>query len=101
MKMEDAMLNELNQAAALSKGGSGELPELDIAVMRRLYAFGGLLVYRVTYFDPVLFQIKSGKATFSEESAKKEMDGLRRSGFNSTLESFMVKFDGAFMVRCI
>ena len=76
-----------------------ETPDLDIETLRRLYDFGGLLVYRVVYFDPVLFRVTNGRVTFSEEAAKAELEGLKRAGFMAGIESFMVKFDGAFSKR--
>lgn len=72
------------------------LPEMDVDVMRSLYDFGGLLVYRVAYFDPILFKVTNVLVTFSEEAAQEKLDGLKRAGFTVGMESFMVKFDGAF-----
>ena len=76
-----------------------EIPEPDMDTLRRLYDFGGLLVYRVVYFDPMLFRVANGRVTFSEEAAQAELDGLKRAGFTAGMESFMVKFDGAFSKR--
>ena len=76
-----------------------ERPEPDMEVLRKLYDFGGLLVYRVAYFDPVMFRVANGRVTFSEETAQAELDGLKRAGFTAGMESFMVKFDGAFSKR--
>ena len=76
-----------------------EIPEPDMEMLRRLYDFGGLLVYRVAYFDPALFKVTNGRVTFSEEAAKAELEGLKRAGFTAGMESFMVKFDGAFSKR--
>lgn len=76
-----------------------EIPEPDMDVLRRLYDFGGLLVYRVAYFDPALFKVTNVCVTFSEEAAKEELERLKRSGFTAGMESFMVKFDGAFSNR--
>lgn len=74
-------------------------PELNIDVLRQLYEFGGLLVYRVVYFDPVLFKVTNVIDTFSEETAKAEIERLKSVGFTAGMESFLVKFDGAFSKR--
>lgn len=71
-------------------------PEPDMDMLRRLYDFGGLMVYRVVRFDPARFEIVKGKATFSEEAAQAEFDELTHAGFTATIESFIVKFNGAF-----
>lgn len=76
-----------------------EIPEPDMDMLRRLYDFGGLQVYRVAYFDPVLFKVTNGRVTFSEETAQTELEGLKRAGFTAGMESFIVKFDGAFSKR--
>lgn len=73
-----------------------EIPEPDMDMLRRLYDFGGLLVYQVSYFDPLMFQVVKGRTTFSEEVAKAELEHLKRTGFTAGMEQFMVKFDGAF-----
>lgn len=73
-----------------------EIPEPDMEVLRKLYDFGGLMVYRVAYFDPVMFKVTNGRVTFNEETAKEELEGLKRAGFTAGMESFMVHFDGAF-----
>lgn len=76
-----------------------EIPEPDMDMLRRVYDFGGLLVYRVAYFDPVQFRVTNGRVTFSEEAAQEELEGLKRAGFTAGMEAFMVKFDGAFSKR--
>lgn len=45
--IKDTMVDEFRQAAAIAKGAKCEVPELDMDVMRRLYEFGGLMVYRL------------------------------------------------------
>lgn len=99
MNIESLMSDELRQAAALEKGAKHKAHELDFDVMRKLYDFGGLNVYRVTYFDPILFKVTSGYFTFNEETAQAEIDRLKRAGFTAGMESFIVKFDGAFAKR--
>jgi hypothetical protein len=73
-----------------------EIPEPDMEVLRRLYYFGGLLVYRVAYFDPVVFKVVNGRVTLNEETAKAELARRTKAGFTAGMESFMVYFDGAF-----
>lgn len=70
--------------------------EPNIEILKNLYEFGGLLAYRVKYCDPIIFQVVHGRATFNEETAKNELDALKRAGFAAGIESFMVHFDGAF-----
>jgi hypothetical protein len=72
------------------------IPEPDMDILKRLYDFGGMLVYQVSYFDPMLFQVIKGTPTFSEDMAKAELGRLQRDGFAAGITSFMVKFDGAF-----
>lgn len=74
-------------------------PELNMEVMQKLYEFGGLAVYRVSYFDPVIFKIVTRKPTFNEDAAKEELNQLSKAGFPASLETFMVNFDGAFAIR--
>lgn len=95
----DTRDDELRQAAALAKGAEPEAPELNADVMRKLYEFGGLLMYCVEYFDPVLFKVMNRRFTFSEEAAQAELDWLKQAGFAAGMESFIVKFDGAFSKR--
>jgi hypothetical protein len=74
-----------------------EIPEPDMEVLRKLYYFGGLLVYRAAYFDPGVFKVVNGRPTFNEETAKAELALRTKEGFTAGMESFMVYFDGAFL----
>lgn len=75
--------------------------ELDVEMIRKLYAFGGLIVYRVSYFDAVLFSVETRRVTFSQEAAKAELERLKLAGFTAEIESFLVGFDGAFSIAPI
>ena len=79
-----------------TKDKSMSLPELDIEMMRRLYDFGGLLAYRVSYFDPVSFSVAHLPATFQESAATAQLERLKRDGFTAGMVEFLVKFDGAY-----
>ncbi len=72
------------------------MPQLNIDLLRKLYEFGGLLVYRVLYFDQIGFRASQVRCTFSESAADEEVAKLRRQGFQAKIETFMVHFDGAF-----
>lgn len=65
-------------------------------MLKRLYAFGALMVYRVSYFDPVMFRTINLPQTFSEERAKETAESHRRSGFAVSVSWELVRFDGAF-----
>ncbi len=71
---------------------------LDVAIMKRLYNFGGLMAYRVTYFDPLQFKTVDMPATFSEELANEQLAEKKRYKFTAGLAQFIIKFDGAFAV---
>ena len=71
--------------------------ELDVELMKKLYEFGGLLSYKVMYFDTVSFSIRqAGEMTFNEDSAKALADSLIRNGFKVEIFSQMVHFNGAW-----
>lgn len=70
--------------------------ELDIDVMQNLYGFGGLIAYRVVYFDPSTLSVKCDCITFDEETAQNTLKMLKDVCRSAGIESFMVKFDGAF-----
>ena len=70
--------------------------KLDKAMIGRLYEWGGLYIYRVSYFDPILFKTIKLPATFNEDSAKETIESYKRSGFAVALTTELVKFDGAF-----
>jgi hypothetical protein len=72
------------------------MPQPNIDMLRKLYDFGGLLVYRVLYFDQIGFRSLQVRCTFSEAAADEEAAMLRRNGFQAWIETFMVNFDGAF-----
>ena len=72
------------------------LPELDMEIMRRLYDFGGLLAYRVSYFDPLRFEVVHMPATFHQPTAEAALEAKKRDGFTAGVAEFLVKFDGAF-----
>lgn len=72
-------------------------PKLDLNVIQRLYDFGGLMVHRVSYFDPTKFEVVSLPPTFSEEHAKALAESYR--SFDVSTVSELVKFDGAFSVK--
>lgn len=71
-------------------------PELDEEVMRKLYVFGALLAYRVSYFDPLRFEVVHLPLTFNESVAKAELDTKKSHGFTAGMAELFVRFDGAF-----
>lgn len=73
--------------------------QLDIDVMRKLYEFGGLLSYHVTYFDPVIFQTIETQPTFDEKVAKVTLQQCKEYGRPAKLVEKLIKFDGAFAVK--
>lgn len=72
--------------------------DLDVVMIKRLYKFGGLMAYRVTYFDPLQFKTVDMPTTFSEEVANEQLAEKKRYKFTAALEQFIIKFDGAFAV---
>lgn len=70
--------------------------ELDVEVMRRLYEFGGLQVYTVTWFDPLTFATEVVVVTFSEEFARARYASIKDTGAIVRLDIVTVKFNGAF-----
>ena len=83
----------------LIKRGYDMASELNIGVMQNLYEFGGLLSYRISYFDPAMFQIIEMQPTFSEEVAKINLKRLKENGVEARLVEQLIKFDGAFAVK--
>jgi hypothetical protein len=73
-----------------------DAPELDEEVMRKLYAFGGLLAYRVSYFDPMRFEVAHLPMTFHKATAKAALAAKKRDGFTAGMAEFLVRFDGAY-----
>ena len=70
--------------------------KLDHDCIDRLYEFGGLLVYDLYIFDPLLFKKVQIASTFKEEEAKREYDSQKSRGFHAEVTSHMVFFNGAF-----
>ena len=70
--------------------------DLDVDMMRHLYAAGCLIVYRTIYFDSCQLTTVSSKLTFSEDAARAEFDRLKKARLPGGIESFRVSFDGAF-----
>ena len=75
------------------------IPDLDVAMMKRLYKFGGLTAYRVTYFDPLQFKTVDMPATFSEELANEQLAEKKRWKFTAGMAQFIIKFNGAFALK--
>jgi hypothetical protein len=70
--------------------------ELDLDVIKGLYEFGGLIAYKVIYFDPVIFKVVESCVTFDEKHAKETMKSLQDRGFTTGMDNFLVKFNNAF-----
>jgi hypothetical protein len=73
--------------------------ELDIELMKKLYEFGGLLAYKVIYFDSVVFKVVTHCITFDESYAKNQQEMLQLAGHTVGREELMVKFDNAFLKK--
>ena len=76
-----------------------EHPKLDVAMMKRLYEFGGLLVYTVKTFDVIRFEPMILLVTFSEKAASRLADHLKSENRPFMVESTMVHFNGAFALK--
>lgn len=75
-----------------------DMGKLDLELMSNLYAFGGLTVYEVSYFDPVQFRVVSVKKTFNAVEAKETAEKWKKD-FQVAISSYLVKFDGAFQKK--
>jgi hypothetical protein len=69
---------------------------LDLDLMKKLYEFGGLLAFRVQWFDPLTWETKTKPMTFNEQVAKDLVAHLIAEGFKAAYFQEIVKFDGAF-----
>lgn len=73
--------------------------ELDIEVIRSLYEFGALKVYKVTFFDRLLFKIVDYCLTFDSDYAEGQYSYLKSIKYDARIETFYVNFHEAFMVK--
>lgn len=67
----------------------------DIEWLRKMLDFGGIIAYRVVFFDPVSFQIVKLGMTFNEDFAKSELEERLKTARYAYIEETMVKFNGA------
>lgn len=58
-----------------------------------LIKFGGLLVYEVSWFDPILWKINIDIRTFNEDHAKKRFSLMEKIGREVRIVSYIVSFD--------
>lgn len=72
---------------------------LDVEKIAKLYEFGALRVYEVSYFDVITFTVKLELRTFSEARAMKVHGELEKSGFTASVRDYFVRFDGAYAIQ--
>lgn len=73
-----------------------EKRELDLEIIKSLYRFGGLMVFRVVRFNDVSFLAETHRYTLSHEVAIEELEKLKRNGMSAKIDEFIVNFDGAY-----
>jgi hypothetical protein len=69
---------------------------MNVEKATKLYEFGALYVYEVSYFDPIAFKVKVEYRTFSEAVAKSKYDELVAASFKAEVRSYPVRFDGVW-----
>ena len=74
-------------------------PQLDLEVIKRLYAFGGLYYYEVLRLDDLLFKTVVDLRTFNEQVAIDKVAWIKSQGGKAAYQAVLVKFDGAFCVN--
>lgn len=63
--------------------------------IERLIEFGGLLVYEITWFDPVMWKDNLELRTFNEDFAVSRFDSMKKNGMIVKMNNYFVKFDQA------
>lgn len=72
--------------------------ELDIELMEKLYQFGAITVYQVSYLDPITFRVIDLPLTFSEKHATEQLEHKKQAGFQVNLRELPIRFDEAFSI---
>lgn len=69
---------------------------LNIEVMKKLYEFGGLYAYKLSYIDPLSLELVVAVNSFNEEYIDKEFDNLKKRGLLTKKERTFISFHGAY-----
>ena len=73
--------------------------KLNVKLMKRLFKFGGLRAYNVSYFCPILFRIREICTTFDEQKANSEYEKAVKEGFAASVDVGIIQFHEAFQEK--